>query len=427
MIEPKILKGTRDFGTDEMAKRLYVMNKVRRVFERYGYGTIETPVIEYAETILGKYGDEGDQLTYNFEDNGGRKIALRYDQTVPFARYYAANYGALPSPFKRYQISRVWRADKPQKGRYREFYQCDIDIIGTDSILAELEVLKVFVDIYKELGLDMSKVTMRINDRALMDSIMDQAGISEEKRLEVIPAIDKLDKIGEEKVVLILKEIGLNEAQLEKVKLMLDTSGSNEDKLARFDGYYTETIQKVLKLAKETGIEEGLIQFDPSLARGLDYYTGMILEVIYGDASLGSMTAGGRYDNLCGSFCKQRFSGMGAALGFERIIIIMEEEGLLNEVATSAQVLVGIFDDSEKTSLYALNIYDKLHDLGVSSEIYFGAAKLKKQFKYADRKNIPYVILAGPDEMNSKKVMLKNMKTGEQEELTLSELSSKKW
>jgi len=425
MIEPKILKGTRDFGTDEMAKRLYVMNKVRTVFERYGYGTIETPVIEYAETILGKYGDEGDQLTYSFEDNGGRKIALRYDQTVPFARYYAANYGALPSPFKRYQISRVWRADKPQKGRYREFYQCDIDIIGTNSLLAEIETLKVFADIYKELGLDMSKVTMRINDRALMDSVMDKAGIPEEKRLEVIPAIDKLDKIGEEKVILILKEIGLNESQLEKVKLMLDTSGTNEEKLARFEGYFTETIQTILKLAKSSGLNDNLIQFDPSLARGLDYYTGMILEVIYGDASLGSMTAGGRYDNLCGSFCKQRFSGMGAALGFERIMIIMEEEGLLDEVALGSQVLVSLFDDSDETALYALSIYDKLHAAGIRAEIYFNATKLGKQFKFADRKNIPYVVVAGPDEMANQKLMFKNMQSGEQEELGVEELLSK--
>jgi len=422
MIEPKILKGTRDFGTEEMAKRLYVMNKVRTVFEQYGYGTIETPVIEYAETILGKYGDEGDKLTYNFEDNGGRKIALRYDQTVPFARYYAANYGALPSPFKRYQISRVWRADKPQKGRFREFYQCDIDIIGTNSLLAEIEVLKVFADIYKKLGLDMSKITMRINDRALMDSVMEKAGIPEEKRLEVIPAIDKLDKIGQDKVVLILKEIGLDKQQLEKIHLLLDTSGTNQEKLNRFEGYFTDTIRTILDLAKNSGLDENLIQFDPSLARGLDYYTGMILEVVYGDASLGSMTAGGRYDNLCGSFCKQEFSGMGASLGFERIMVIMEEEGLLDEVATSSQVLVSLFDDSDETTVYALSIYDKLHAAGISAEIYFGAAKLGKQFKYANRKNIPFVIVAGPDEMAANKVMLKNMQDGDQQEVLVDKL-----
>jgi len=423
MIEPKILKGTRDFGPEEMAKRLYVINKIRNVFERYGYGTIETPVIEYAETILGKYGDEGDQLTYKFEDNGGRNIALRYDQTVPFARYYAANYGTLVSPFKRYQIGRVWRADKPQKGRYREFYQCDIDIIGTKSLLAEIEVLKVFADVYRELGINMDEVSMRINDRALMDSLMESANIPEELRLKVISAIDKLDKIGEEKVISILEEIGLNPDQVEEVKLLLNREGNNNEKLSRLEKYNTDTISKILKLAKESGLED-LINFDPSLARGLDYYTGLILEVEYQDAALGSIAAGGRYDNLCGSFCKQEFSGMGAALGFERIMIIMEEEGLLNNISPSSQVLVGLFDDAPETESYALKIYDQLHSDRIKAEIYFGAAKLKKQFKYADRKNIPYVILAGPDEMSANKLTLKNMLNGEQKELTLEELKS---
>lgn len=420
IIEPKILKGTRDFGPEEMAKRMYVMNKVRGVFERYGYDTIETPVIEYAETILGKYGEEGDKLTYSFEDNGGRQIALRYDQTVPFARFYAMNYGNLPTPFKRYQINRSWRADKPQRGRYREFYQCDVDIIGTDSILAEVEILKVFSDIYKELGLDMGKIKMRINDRGLMDSIMDGVNVPVELRLKVIAAIDKLDKIGEDAVIDILTDLGLQDSQIDEIEKMLDRSGDNASKLERFKGYATAKIAKILELGYQAGLSEDILKFDISLARGLDYYTGMIIEVVYGDESLGSITGGGRYDNLCGSFCKERFSGIGAALGFDRIMVIMEEEGLLENVSLSSQVLVTQF--SEDTVEESLRAYDALHTAEINTEIYFDAAKMAKQFKYADRKNIPWVVVIGPDEAAKGVVVLKDMVNGEQEEMTIEQV-----
>lgn len=421
MIEPKILKGTRDFGPQDMAKRMYVMNKIRSVFERYGYDTIETPVIEYAETILGKYGEEGDKLTYNFMDNGDRHIALRYDQTVPFARYYAANYSQLPSPFKRYQISRVWRADKPQRGRFREFYQCDVDIIGTESLLAELELIKVMSEVFSELGLD--DVKIKINDRALMDSVMEGVGIPSEKRIDVIRAIDKLEKIGPDKVVVEFEKLDLNDSQVEELKKMLIRSGGNEERLNRFEGYFTERVEKLLKLAFESGIDETKVHFDISLARGLDYYTGIIFEVVYGDESIGSICGGGRYDNLCGSFIKQEFSGTGVAFGFERIMVLMEEEGLLNEVATNSQVLVTVFN--EDTLEESIRACDGLRAAEVNAEMYFDADKMAKQFKYADRKEIPWVIVVGPDEAAKGVVVLKDMQNGEQEEMSLEDAAAR--
>jgi len=417
MIEPKILKGTRDFGPEEMAKRQYVMNIIRGVFERYGYDAIDTPVIEYAETILGKYGEEGDKLTYSFEDNGGRQIALRYDQTVPFARYYAGNYGVLAAPFKRYQISKVWRADKPQRGRYREFVQCDIDIIGTQSLLAEYELVSVIRDVFDELGL--TEVMIKMNDRALMDSIMDGIGIESSKRLDVIRAIDKLEKIGPDGVAKEFEKLNLSDTEVEELKVMLVRSGSNDERLDRFDGYFTERIEKMLELAGDDRLH-----FDVSLARGLDYYTGLIFEVVYGDESLGSICAGGRYDNLCGAFSKKEFSGVGVAFGFERIMDLMEEEALLDDVALNSQILVTAFD--EDTVSESLKVYDALHEAGVNTEIYFDpGTKLGKQFKYADRKGIPFAVIVGPDEISKGVLVLKNLDSGDQEELNLSDLLKK--
>lgn len=408
MIEPKILKGTRDFLPEEKAKRDHVIKIIRDVFERYGYDSIETPVIEYAEVILGKYGEEGDKLTYNFKDNGDRHIALRYDQTVPFARLYAKHWGELPSPFKRYEINRVWRADKPQKGRYREFYQCDIDIIGTDSLMCEAELAMVARDVFKELGL---KVVIRVNDRGLVDSVLDSAGIDPDLRVKVISAIDKLDKVGLEGVQNILKDV-ITAEQIEVVNNLLEAK-SLED-LAEFS---TIDLERFFELTDGMDI----LEFDPSLARGLDYYTGLIFEVICPELNLGSICGGGRYDNLCGSFSKQEFTGTGIAFGLDRIMDTLEDLGKLGDIGLNTQVLVSVFDeDGEKDSI---KIYDELHKKGIKAEVYFGEAKLGKQFKYADRKGIPYVVIAGPSEIEKGVVMIKNMASGQQIEVELSDIS----
>lgn len=401
IIEPKILKGTRDFLPKDKAKRDYVMSKFVEVFRRFGYDSIETPVIEYAETILGKYGEEGDKLTYNFEDNGGRMIALRYDQTVPFARLYAANNQELPSPFKRYQISRVWRADKPQKGRYREFYQCDIDVIGTESILVELEMVLVMKAAFEALGI--SNFEIKFNDRAFMDSVLDKAGVDSDQRMGVISVIDKLDKIG---AVGVRKELESRGVDVEAISPLLEFDGDLDD-LSEFK------IDRVRELIKLAGISE--LKFDPSLARGLDYYTGIVFEGVLPDIQIGSVVGGGRYDNLCGSFSKQEFSGCGIAFGFDRLIVAMEEMGLFSDVALAAQVLVTIFDEDSVSE--SIKIASQLRELGLNAELYFEAVKLAKQFKYADKKEIPFVIVAGPSEVEKGVVLLKDMQSGEQREI----------
>lgn len=417
MIEPKILKGTRDFGPADMAKRNFVKDTIRGIFESFGYDPIETPVIEYAETILGKYGEEGDKLTYSFKDNGDRDVALRYDQTVPFARYFAANHGALPQPFKRYEINRVWRADKPQKGRYREFYQCDVDIIGTDSILAELELVKIMVESLQALGF--GEFVIKVNDRKLINSILEKLEISEELFIPVVRIIDKLDKIGLTNVVKEFVELGLSDLQVKKLEEVLSNAGD----LSGFKDYYTETLDELFTFVNGTPLEQ-FVKFDMSLARGLDYYTGIIFEAIIPNTGLGSVAGGGRYANLCGSFSKQSFSGVGIALGFDRLVDAMEIMGLFKEVKTNSQVLVTIFNT--EFSAKSVEIYDQLRSMGINTEIYFETdEKLGKQIKFADRKGIPFVVVIGPEELEKGIVQLKDMQSGESFDLSLEELTIK--
>lgn len=422
MIKPQILKGTRDFGQEDMSKRNYVKDTIRGVFELFGYDPIETPVIEYAETILGKYGDEGDKLTYNFKDQGDRHVALRYDQTVPFARYFAANHGELPVPFKRYEINRVWRADKPQKGRYREFYQCDVDIIGTDSILAELELIQIIHLSLNKLGL--KKFVIKINDRALMDSLMEKAKIEETARLSVIRIIDKLDKIGKSAVIEEFKKIELTAAQIKELEPILDCVGSNKEKLEKFKGLRTERVEKLLNLIEGTELEE-FVSFDVSLARGLDYYTGIIFETIIPDTGLGSVVGGGRYANLCGSFSKQEFSGVGIALGFDRIVDALEILGLFKNITINVEVLVTQFDDALENE--TLKIAEVLRKAGINTEMYFEPVKLEKQLKYADKKGIPNVLIFGPEEKAKNICQVKNMETGVKTELKIEASEFKKY
>lgn len=418
MITPRILQGTRDFLPADMAKRDFVMNKIKSIFIRFGYDTIETPVIEYAETLLGKYGEEGSKLLYRFKDNGDRDIALRYDQTVPFARLVAANYQTLPMPFKRYQISRVWRADRPAKGRYREFYQCDVDIIGTQNLLAEAEIAKVVYTVFRELGFP--NFVIKINSRRLLNSILTSLDISADQQPAIIRSIDKLEKIGQEGV---MKELGNGPVRAENLPPLfqiLSITGTNAQKIAALQNYDTSEIQTFLNLCNDFGIDEKNLQFDLSLARGLDYYTGISYEVVCPEVAIGSLCGGGRYDDLCSLFCDQKFSGVGVAFGFDRTVLAMEELGLLKDISLNSQVLVAYFD--ETTLSNSLKILTDLQQAGINAEIYFEPEKMGKQFKFADKKQIPFVALCGPDEMKAGTVTLKSMQSGKQKTIPQNQI-----
>lgn len=417
IIQPKILKGTREFGPKEMSKRNVVMEKIKEIFSRYGYDPIETPILNPAETILGKYGEEGDRLTYNFEDNGKRRLALPYDLTVPFARYFAANWQELPLPFKRYQIQRVWRGEKPTKGRLREFYQCDIDVIGTESLIAEAEIARVITSVFAELGF--KNFQIKTNSRRLMNDILSAFDVPKEKAMEAMRVIDKLEKIGEAAVIELLEKL---EIANEKVLLTaLKPEATTKETLEKLKNYDTSEIKTLLNYCNALGVPEERIDFDPSLARGLDYYTGIIYEVVSSDnPELGSLCAGGRYDNLCGLFCKESFSGMGVAFGFERIMIAMQERGDFDDLTLNSQILVTLFDEDSTND--SLKLYRLLTEAGLKSEIYFEPEKLKKQFKYADKKQIPFVVIQGPEEKQKNEVTVKSMQSGKQKTIPVSQL-----
>lgn len=417
-IDPKILAGTRDFLPLDMAKRNIVMKKIRKIFERFGYDAIETPILCPAETILGKYGEEGNRLTYNFTDAGGRKIALPFDLTVPFARFVAKNFRELPMPFKRYQIQRVWRAEKPQKGRLREFYQCDIDIIGTKSLICEAEIAKVIVAVFEELGF--TNFTIKFNSRRLINAILTSFGIPQEKITEVIRVIDKIVKIGENNVIEELQKLEIDKA--EEILSLLKPGKNIEETLAKISNYDTTEIKSFLAYCKAIGIPEKYLQFNPSLARGLDYYTGIIFEVVSSDVDFGTLCAGGRFDDLCKLFCDEDFSGVGVAFGFERLMLVLEKTDFFKEMELNSKALVTLFD--EKLEQDALNIYAILVAAGINSEIYFQPDKLKKQFAYADKKGIPFVIIRGSDEIAKEEVSIKFMKSGKQKTIPINQLTT---
>lgn len=417
IIAPQILKGTREFGPVDMSRRDLVMQKIKNIFARYGYDPIETPILNPAETILGKYGEEGDRLTYKFEDNGKRMLAIPYDLTVPFARYFAANWQKLPVPFKRYQIQRVWRAEKPQKGRLREFYQCDIDIIGTGSLVAEAEIARVITTVFLELGFD--KFQIKVNSRRLMNDILAGFNIPRDKAMDVIRVIDKLAKIGEEAVMEELEKLEIENAA--KLMSLIKPEENNAKTLEKLKGYDTSEIETLFGYCKNLDIPGDKLYFDPSLARGLDYYTGIIYEVVGLDnQNLGALCAGGRYDNLCGIFCDENFSGVGVAFGFERLMIAMEERGDFQDLGLNTQVFVTIFDENSIAD--ALRIYNLLTQANFNTEIYFEADKLKKQFKYADKKKIPFVIIRGSEEIEKNEITLKSMKSGKQKTIPMTQL-----
>lgn len=418
LIKPEILKGTRDFLPEEKAKRDYVMNKIRGIFESFGYDTIETPVIEYAKTLLGKYGDEGSKLVYSFEDNGGRNIALRYDQTVPFARLVAQYNQELPMPFKRYQISRVWRADKPGKGRYREFYQCDIDLIGTTSLMADAEVATVMNRVLSGLGFQNFEI--QFNSRRLMNQIFSELSIGEKTVPDVLRIMDKIEKIGAEEVRKELR-LFLDESIVDRLLDVLLMTGSNAEKLEQLSAFDTTEVQRFLETAAAYGVPEGALVFNLSLARGLDYYTGIIFEAVLTDVEIGSVAGGGRYDNLCAMFTKQEISGTGVAFGFDRLVLAMDELGLLDSVKLNAQVMVMNF---EETLSESLELVQELQAAGVNTEVYMESAKLSKQMKYADKKQVPFVVIYGENERDSEMVTVKMMKSGKQIEVPRAQIAA---
>ena len=446
MNKPSIPKGTRDFSPVEMAKRNYIFNTIRDVYALYGFEQIETPAMETLQTLMGKYGEEGDKLLFKILNSGNffNKLSdeelvernvlrlasqicekgLRYDLTVPFARYVVMHRDELQLPFKRYQIQPVWRADRPQKGRYREFYQCDADVVGSDSLLNEVELMQIVDTVFTRFGI---RVQIKINNRKILTGIADVIGAAD-KIVDITVAIDKLDKIGIDSVNAELLNNGLSEEQVEKLQPIILLEGTNESKL--------NTIVDVLKDSKTgmKGVEEtrfildklkamGLkneIQLDLTLARGLNYYTGAIFEVKALDTPMGSITGGGRYDNLTGIFGMPGLSGVGISFGADRIYDVLNTLDLYpKESITGTQVLFINF--GEKETEYCLPIVAKARENGIRTEIYPDTSKMKKQMSYANAKQIPYVVLAGENEMEQGKITLKNMITGEQHLVTPDE------
>ena len=428
--KPSIPKGTRDFGQVEMARRNYIFDTIKGVFQLYGFQQIETPAMENLSTLMGKYGEEGDKLLFRIQ-NSGEKAALapekglRYDLTVPFARYVVQHREEIVFPFKRFQIQPVWRADRPQKGRYREFYQCDVDVIGSDSLVGELELIQIVEEVYRRLGI---RVCLHINNRKVLAGIAEVIG-APDKMIDITVAIDKLDKIGVEAVNAELIERGLDAAQVDKLQPILNLSGSTADKLSALKSILASSevglkgVEELEIVFDELEIVQCTldIELDLCLARGLNYYTGAIFEVKALDAQIGSITGGGRYDNLTGIFGLPNVSGVGISFGADRIYDVLTELDLFpKELQSATQVLFATFGAEELH--YALRWAKVLRAAGKTVEVYPEPTKMKKQMGYADDKHIPFVAIVGGNEMETNTVMLKEMASGEQKQVTLEEL-----
>ncbi len=393
MIKPQTLKGFRDFLPSDARKRKYVKETLQKVFELFGFDPFETPTLEYEEILTGKYGEEGEKLMYRFEDHGKRRVAMRYDQTVPLARVVAQYQNEIIYPFKRYNIQNVWRADKPQRGRFREFLQCDADIVGIDSPATDAEILAVVSQSLRALGFQGFKIL--VNDRSVFGDLSTEAIIT----------IDKLKKIGEEGVKKELLARGFAEDTLEKVQ----------------SAQMPDSLEVIIDLAARMGVDRENIVFEPTLARGLDYYTGLIFEIEIDGYTVGSVCGGGRYDNLIGMFAGKKIPAVGFAFGFDRVIEAMTEQSLFPaEVDATAQVLVTVFGLQQAS--VSLEIATMIRNYGIKTELWLDAeSKMEKQLKYANQKTIPFVIIAGPNEIEKNIVVLKDMKRREQKELTLEE------
>ena len=428
--KPSIPKGTRDFSPLEMARRNYIFNTIQSVFSLYGFQQIETPAMENIGTLMGKYGEEGDKLLFRIQNSGEKSASapekgLRYDLTVPFARYVVQHRENIQFPFKRYQIQPVWRADRPQKGRYREFYQCDVDVIGTNSLVCELELIQIVEEVYRRLGIN---VCLHINNRKVLAGIAEIIG-QPEKIIDITVAIDKLDKIGIENVNKDLMEKGLPQEAIEALQPILHLSGTTADKLVALRTILasseigTQGVDELDQLfALIQGAEVKLnIELDLCLARGLNYYTGAIFEVKALDVQMGSITGGGRYDNLTGIFGMPNVSGVGISFGADRIYDVLTELNLYPaSLQSSTQLLFATFGQEELT--YALSWAKALREQKIAVEVYPEPTKMKKQMGYADTKQIPFVAIVGGDEMAQNKVMLKNMLSGEQKLVSIEEI-----
>jgi histidyl-tRNA synthetase len=429
-MEPQIPKGFRDFLPERMRLRKRLMAKMTDIFERFGFEPLDTPCLEYAETLLGKYGEEGDRLIYKFQDRGERMVALRYDLTIPLSRVVAM-HPEIIKPFKRYHIAPVWRADKPQKGRFREFYQCDIDIIGTTSMYADGELLVITYTVLKELGL--KNFIIRINNRKILNAFAGINGIGEDRLPDFLRSLDKLDKTGLEGVFAELTEKGLLSDKLRASLTRLISEGAaaeHDSCLAVLDGLVqghaagqegVAELRIIHETLKGHDVDPACYRFDFTLARGLDYYTGPIFETIVTEPKIGSITGGGRYDNLIGLFSKETFPATGTSFGLERLITIMEELGSTEAKQSLTQVLITQFD--RQLMPRNLKIARMLRDSGINTEVYFSPDKLKKQLTYASHKSIPFVAILGPDEDSAGKITIKNMTTGTQEALLQTDLA----
>ena len=445
--KPSIPKGTRDFSPMEMAKRNYIFDTIKQVYQLYGFQQIETPAMETLGTLMGKYGEEGDKLLFKVLNSGdflskvtpeelnernslhlAAKLCekgLRYDLTVPFARYVVMHREELQLPFKRYQMQPVWRADRPQKGRYREFWQFDGDIVGSDSLLNEVELMQIVDTVFSRFGV---RVQIKINNRKILSGIAEVIGAAE-KIVDITVAIDKLDKIGLDNVNQELREDGLSEEQIEKLQPIITLEGTNDEKLNTIAEVLNssetglkgvEEIRYILDMLKTSGLKNE-IQLDLTLARGLNYYTGAIFEVKALDVPMGSILGGGRYDNLTGIFGMPGISGVGISFGIDRIFDVLNAlEAYPKDAVNGTQLLFINF--GEKETAYCLPAVAKAREAGIRTEIFPDAAKMKKQMSYANAKLIPFVALAGENEINEGKYTLKNMSTGEQQLVTAEEL-----
>jgi histidyl-tRNA synthetase len=456
MSKPGLPQGTRDFGSQTVYKRNFIFETIRSVFELYGYEPLETPAMENLETLLGKYGEEGDKLIFKILNNGldhdskkdsaraafehilaGKndkaitERALRYDLTIPFARYVATHFHELSFPFRRYQLQPVWRADRPQKGRYREFYQCDADVVGSKSLMNEVELTQIYLTVFEKLGID---VELRINHRKILEGLAVSCG-GTENTIPITMAIDKLDKVGIEKVKDELREKGLDEKQVEMIEKYLLIHGNNAEKIQQLTDILPNAaaqsglreLQYVLSFfegnnSKKTG-DSGKVILDFSLARGLNYYTGIIFEVRAKGVNIGSIGGGGRYDDLTGLFAVPGIPGVGISFGVDRIYDVMDELKLFPPtVQRSTQVL--FFNLSEEGSLKSFDLMQEMRRAGIRCELYHEQAKFDKQFKYAEKKNIPRVIIVGDDELRSGVAKVKNLGSGIQTEVSFADLIS---
>jgi len=453
-MKPSIPKGTRDFTPEEMAKRTYIFDTLKKVFRTYGFQQIETPAMENLSTLMGKYGEEGDKLLFkilnsgdwlsaltsnsasDLTSNSANKLVsekgLRYDLTVPFARFVVQNREKIVFPFRRYQIQPVWRADRPQKGRYREFYQCDVDVVGTDSLLCEAELISIVKQVYKSLGI---RVCLKLNNRKILAGIAELIGMPD-KLTDITVAIDKLDKMGLEKVNEELLDKGLTTEAVDKLQPILNMEGSNEEKLQTLKSVLKNSeiglkgigeLEQILNLTSysDSGLTSNFsIEIDLTLARGLNYYTGAIFEVKALDVEIGSITGGGRYDNLTGIFGMPGVSGVGISFGADRIYDVLNQLNLYPETSVEkTRIMFTHF--GEKEQRYAYRWAEELRSRGVNAEVYPDVCKIKKQMDYANRQQILFVAVVGETEMQNNTVNLKNMQTGEQQQVSMQQLVDK--